>query len=79
MQERRIHQIFHRSVLLKGAHAATECVGGFALALTNNHSIRHFVARAAESEWIEDKRDLVANHLVTYAQSFSIETRYFYA
>ena len=28
MQERRIHQIFEISVLLKGAHAGLEVVGG---------------------------------------------------
>ncbi len=27
MQERRIHQLFEVSVLLKGAHAAIECAG----------------------------------------------------
>jgi uncharacterized membrane protein len=28
MNERRIYQIFQISVLLKGAHAVIECVGG---------------------------------------------------
>lgn len=79
MQERRIHQIFEVSVLLKGAHAAVEAVGGFALALTNNQWIKDFVTRATQSELIEDHRDLVANHLVAWAQGFSIETQHFYA
>lgn len=39
MQERRIHQIFEASVLLKGAHAAVETAGGIALILTDNQSI----------------------------------------
>jgi hypothetical protein len=33
MNEHRIHQIFKLSVLLKGAHAVLECVGGVAPAL----------------------------------------------
>jgi uncharacterized membrane protein len=33
MEERRIHQGFEVSVLLKGAHAAVECIGGVPSAL----------------------------------------------
>lgn len=79
MQERRVHQIFEVSVLLKGAHAAVEAVGGLALAFTDNQWIRDLVTHATQSELIEDKRDLIANHLVTWAQGFSIETQHFYA
>src|SRR5438270_14053273 len=79
MQERRIHQIFEVSVLLKGAHAAIEAIGGLALAFTNNARIRGLVIQATQSELIEDRRDFVANHLVTWAQGFSIETQHFYA
>ena len=39
MNERRIHQIFQISVLLKGAHAVIECVGGLALALVSTKTI----------------------------------------
>jgi uncharacterized membrane protein len=28
MNERRIHQVFEISLLLKGAHALIECIGG---------------------------------------------------
>lgn len=79
MHERRIHQIFEVSVLLKGAHAAVEAVGGLALALTNNQWIRDLVTQATQSELIEDQRDFIANHLVTWAQGFSIEAQHFYA
>lgn len=79
MKERRIHQVFVIGVLLKGAHAAVECVGGLALALTNNRAIQDMVARATQSELIEDRRDFVANHLLAWANGFSIETQHFYA
>jgi uncharacterized membrane protein len=39
MNERRIHQIFEVSVLLKGAHALIECIGGLALALVSTSRI----------------------------------------
>lgn len=79
MNERRIHQAFEISVLLKGAHAATECLGGLALTLTSNEWIRNFVTQATQTELIEDRRDFVANHLAIWAQGFSIETQHFYA
>lgn len=79
MDERRIHQVFEVSVLLKGAHAAVEAVGGSALALTHNQWIRQVIVQATQSELVEDKRDLIANQLITWAQGFSIETQHFYA
>lgn len=79
MQERRIHQLFEVSVLLKGAHAAVECLGGLALALTNNEWIRNLAAQATQSELIEDRQDFVATHLAAWANGFSIETQHFYA
>jgi uncharacterized membrane protein len=79
VEERRIHQVFEVSVLLKGAHAAAECIGGVALALTTNDSIRQLATRITQSELTEDKRDFVANHLVAWAQGFSIQTQHFYA
>ena len=79
MQERRIHQLFEVSVLLKGVHAAIECVGGLALAFSNNQWIRHLVTQATQSELIEDRQDIVANHLMMWAQTFSVQTQHFYA
>ena len=79
MQERRIHLVFEASVLLKGAHAAVEAVGGLALALTNNQWIKDVVSRGTQSELIEDNKDFIANHLVMWSQSFSIGTQHFYA
>lgn len=79
MEERRIHQAFEISVLLKGAHAALECFGGLALVFTSNGWIRNVIARATQTELTEDKRDFVANHLAAWAQGFSIETQHFYA
>lgn len=79
MQEKRIHQLFEVSVLLKGVHASIEFVGGLALALTNNQWIRDFVAQATQSELIEDRRDFIANHLASWAQGFSIQAQHFYS
>jgi len=72
MNEHRIHQIFTVSVLLKGAHAVIECLGGFALALVSTGMVAALVDRLTQDELNEDPHDFVATHLLDYAQHFSI-------
>ena len=79
MQERPIHQAFEVSVLLKGAHAVIECVGGLALALTANSTIAALVANLTQEELRQDKADFIANHLLAWAQGLSVATQHFYA
>ena len=79
MNEHRIHQIFKVSVLLKGAHALIECVGGLALALVSTTTIAALVNRLTQEELIEDPNDFVASHLLTMAQNFSVSAQHFYA
>ena len=79
VQERRIHQIFEVSILLKGGHALIECVGGVLLALVSTRAITDFVGRVTQYELSEDRSDLVATYLLRWAQGFSIETQHFYA
>jgi uncharacterized membrane protein len=50
MNEHRIHQFFELSVLLKGAHAVLECVGGVALALVSTSTIRALVNALTKEE-----------------------------
>lgn len=79
MKERRIHEIFEISILLKGAHALIECVGGILLVLVSTKAITDFVGWATQYELLEDPRDLIATRLLEWAQGFSIETQHFYA
>jgi len=79
MNEHRIHQIFQVSVLLKGAHALIECLGGIALALVSTNSIANFVNAITQDELIKDPNDFVATHLLTMAHNFSVQTQHFYA
>src|SRR6266481_914956 len=57
MNERRIHQIFQVSVLLKGAHALIECAGGIALAIVSTSTIANLVNALTQEELIEDPSD----------------------
>ncbi|MEO6435381.1 MAG: DUF2127 domain-containing protein, partial [Tepidisphaeraceae bacterium] len=79
MQERRIHALFEISVLMKGAHAIIEIVGGLALAVTVNGTITRLVARLTLGELQEDRADFVASHLLAWAQTFSVQTQHFFA
>ena len=79
MNERRIHQIFEISVLLKGAHALVECVGGVVLAFVSTSAIKSLVNSLTQEELIEDPNDFVAAHLLSLAQNFTVSTRHFYA
>ena len=79
MNERRIHQIFVIGVLLKGAHALIECIGGVAPYLISTSTIEALVNRVTQEELLEDPKDFVATHLLTAAQQFSVGTKTFYA
>ena len=79
VNERRIHQVFEVSVLLKGLHAVIECIGGVLLYLVSTASIVRLVNLMTQEELIEDPQDFVAMHLQSWAATFSIGTQQFYA
>jgi uncharacterized membrane protein len=79
VNERRIHQIFVISVLLKGVHALIECLGGIALYLVSTDTIVALVNMATQEEIREDRNDFVATHLLGMAQHFTVGTKTFYA
>lgn len=78
-EERRIHQAFEVSVLLKGLHALIECIGGMVLYFISTQTIVHWVGLFTQNELSEDPRDFVATHLVQAAQHLSMSTQDFYA
>jgi uncharacterized membrane protein len=79
MNERQIHRIFEISVLLKGAHAVIECIGGVILAVVSTSTITDLVNALTQDELVEDPNDFVASHLLAMAQNFSMQTQHFYA
>lgn len=79
MNERRIHQIFEISILLKGAHALIECIGGLALVFVSTSAITNLVNALTQHELSEDPHDFVAAHLLALAQNFTASTKHFYA
>ena len=79
MQEKRIHQLFVVSVAFKGAHALIEIVGGLMLYLVSTEAIVAAINGWSYDELIEDNHDWIANHLLQFAQGFSVEKHHFYA
>ncbi|TGP87528.1 MULTISPECIES: DUF2127 domain-containing protein [unclassified Mesorhizobium] len=79
MNEQRVHQIFEVSLLLKGAHALIECVGGLLLAFVSTSTIVSLVNRLTQEELVEDPHDSIAGHLMNAANHFSVGTQHFYA
>jgi uncharacterized membrane protein len=70
MDERRIHQVFEVSILLKGAHALIECIGSLALAIVSTSTISRLVNMVTQEELTEDPHDVIATHLLAAAQIF---------
>jgi uncharacterized membrane protein len=79
MNERRIHQLFEISVLLKGAHALIECIGGLILSFVSAGAIASFVNTLTQEELREDPNDLVAGYLMSLAQNYSVSSQRFFA
>ena len=79
MNERRIHQLFVISVIIKGIDAAIEVLGGFVLAFASQQELVALAGWLTRKELIEDPHDLVANTLLQFAQTFSVSSQAFYA
>jgi uncharacterized membrane protein len=79
MNERRIHQLFEISVLLKGAHALIESLGGLLLAVVGTGTIVRLVEMMTQDELIEDPNDFIARHVQSMAETFTPGTQHFYA
>ena len=79
MKERRVHRMYEISILLKGAHALIECVGGLVLIFVSTSAIASLVNTLTQEELIEDPNDFVAGHLLSLTQYFTVSTQRFYA
>lgn len=79
MNERRIHQVFVASVVLKGLHALVECASGIALYVVPAPRITYWAAILTQQELAEDPRDFLANQLLGFAQHLSVDATSFYA
>ncbi len=68
--EKEIHQVFDATLILKGAHAAIEVIGGALFYIVSGESIVRLVDFLAHGELLEDPHDFVANYFLATAQHF---------
>jgi uncharacterized membrane protein len=79
MQEKRIHQVFAVSVSLKGLHALFEIVAGLALYFTSTETIVGWISNWSNREIALERHDWIANHMLRFAETFSVQKHDFYA
>jgi uncharacterized membrane protein len=79
VSEKRIHQAFRVSVVLKGLHAIVEIAGGLIFYLAPATTVLHWVNVLTRNELTEDPRDVVATFLMNAAQNLTGATESFYA
>jgi uncharacterized membrane protein len=79
MNDRRFHRIFEIGILLKGAHALIECLGGLALAFLRTDGLVNLVSELTQHELMRHPNDFVAARLLAMAQTFTVGTQHFYA
>ena len=79
MREKTIHRIFDISVALKGAHALLEIIGGGSLYLISTDRIVGWINEFSQDQLVENPHDVIATHLLKFAEGFSVEKHDFYA
>ncbi len=77
--EQEIHKVFDFTLLLKGAHAAIEILGGIFLYAMDARHIVGIAEFLTAGEIREDPRDGIANYLLHLAQVFGATDRAFAA
>lgn len=76
-QKNLIHVSFEIGLTVKAVDGVLEIIGALLLLFLNPSRI-NFIARfLTQRELSEDPRNVVANLLIRFAQSFSVNTRYF--
>ena len=79
LEEKNVHLIFTISLILKGAFALFEALGGILAYFVSRQSLLNFVSTITEGELIEDAQDLIANYVLQSAQHLSISSQHFIA
>ena len=75
--ENRITELFRISVLLKGANALLEIVGGIFAILIPPSVVTALASYLTQGELRENPHDFAASHLLQLAQHFSVGTKLF--
>lgn len=77
--EKRLHETFEISILLKGLHSVIEIIGGVLILFTTKAGITSLVASLTSEEIVEDPRDFLALYLIKAANNLSMSGQQFAA
>jgi uncharacterized membrane protein len=71
------HFLFIASLLLKGAYASIESLGGLALLFADRQKMTGLILKLSQEELSEDPKDLIAHYLIKTSENFSAGTQHF--
>jgi uncharacterized membrane protein len=74
-----VHEAFIASLILKALNAVIEIAGGTLIFIISQERIIKIVLYLTREELSQDPQDLVANYLITSANSFSLSAKHFVA
>jgi len=77
--EKDIHNVFDLTLMLKGAHALLETMGGILLYVVSGVSIMNIVNFFAQQEILEDPHDVIANYFLHLAHTLGGSSKSFAA
>lgn len=75
--EKNIHRLFVISLVLKGLFALFEIIGGILILFISPKFILDYIYMITQVKLIEDPNDVIANHLLHWAQQYSVRTQHF--
>ncbi|HEY5220614.1 MAG TPA: DUF2127 domain-containing protein [Candidatus Paceibacterota bacterium] len=78
-REEEIHEVFDITLVLKGAHALIETIGGLLLYAVSAASIIHVATFFVQGEIREDPHDIVANYFLHMAETLGGSSKSFAA
>jgi uncharacterized membrane protein len=79
LSNKKLHQIFVVSIILKALNAGAEIIGGALVFAVSHDLIIRAVLFLTQEELLEDPKDAIANYLINSAEHFSLSAKYFIA
>lgn len=79
LKEKNLRRLFEISLICKGIFALFEIFGSIGTYLISEKWILCFVQHFTQAELAENPRNFIANHLLQWAQNFSISSKHFAA
>jgi uncharacterized membrane protein len=78
-KEKYIHELFDITLVLKGIHALVEIISAVFVYFVSQKFVSSVVVWMTREELLDDPRDLFANYLIKFAESFSVSSQHFVA